>query len=278
MAPRRPSGVRLSLFLVPCSLLLALGVAAALAPLIAPRDPTAQELSSRLQGLSLAHPMGTDQFGRDVFSRVLYGLRVSLGVALASVLLAGAAGGLLGLASGYFLGPLDLLLQRGIDLLMAFPTLLLALLMVAAMGSSTGTVVLAIAVAYTPLAARVTRASALSLRGRPFIEAARAAGATEWRVLIVHVAPGCVGPWLVLVSAELGTAVLAESSLSYLGLGTHEPAPSLGAMLSGAALQHMESAPWLAIWPGLALALAVFAFSLLGDGLRDALDPRTRGR
>lgn len=253
---------------------LLLFVAALAAPLLARHEPQAQDIAARLQPPSAAHWLGTDQFGRDVLARVLHGLRVSLGVAASAVLLAGLAGGLLGLVSGYVRGPFDLLVQRAVDLLMAFPMLILALLMVGALGSSTGTVALAIAVAYTPLAVRVTRASALALRERPFVDAARATGASDARVLFRHVAPGCLAPWLALVTSELGAAILAESALSYLGVGTREPTPSLGVMLSGAALQHMEQAPWLALWPGVAIALAVLAFTLVGDQASSV--PRSR--
>jgi peptide/nickel transport system permease protein len=258
-------------------ILLLLILAALLAPLISPYDPTAQYIAGRLEPPGPGHWLGTDQFGRDLFSRIIYGARVSLTVGFLSVLLAGLAGGLVGLLSGYFLGRTDLLVQRLVDVLMSFPLLVLAMLVVAVLGASTTNVVVALAIAYTPLAVRVTRSRAMAVRGAPFVEAAQAIGASEVRILLRHIAPACLAPWLVLVTAELGTAILAESSLSFLGLGTQEPMPSLGGMLGGAALQHMEQAPWMALWPGLAIGLAVFGFNLFGDALRDALDPRLRG-
>lgn len=257
-------------------LVLAVGLAALAAPLAAPYDPSAHHLADKLQGPSLRYWMGTDQFGRDILSRVLYGARVSLIVGFLSVLVGGGAGGVLGLTSGYLMGKFDLVAQRVVDVLMSFPMLILALVIVAVLGPSTVNIVAAIALVFAPRVARVTRAAALSVRSRQYVDLARASGATTMRILVWHMAPNCLAPWLVIVSAELGAAILTESSLSFLGLGTQEPNASLGAMLSGAAQAYIQQAPWMAVWPGLMISLAVFGFNVLGDALRDVLDPRLR--
>lgn len=261
------------------ALLVATLALAVLVPLIAPHDPSAQDATRRLlpPGTS-GHFLGTDHLGRDVFSRMLHGLRLSVIVGMGAVALGGVGGGLLGLVSAtakHRFGRLDMLIQRALDAVMAFPIVVLALGVVVAFGASVTSVVWALALAYAPLAARVTRAAALAERSRPYVEAARALGASETRVAWQHIAPACLSPWLVLVSAEVGAAMLAESALSFLGLGAQEPQASLGGMLGGAALPYLEQAPWLALWPGVALCVAVLAFNLSGDALRDALDPHT---
>ncbi|MCS7206394.1 MAG: ABC transporter permease [Dehalococcoidia bacterium] len=236
-----------------------------------------QNVLEALNAPSLRHPLGTDQFGRDMLTRIMYASQVSLFIGFATVLVSGVVGGIIGVVSGYLGGKVDLLFQRVVDVLMSFPLLILAMAIVAMLGASTYNVIIAIAISYAPRLARVVRSVALSVREKQYVEAARAIGCSDVRVMVYHVAPQCVAPTLVLVTAQLGAAILVESSLSFLGLGTQEPNPSLGNMLSGAAAGYFELAPWMAIFPGLAIALAVFGFNVFGDALRDVLDPRLRG-
>ncbi len=262
-ALRRPGGA------LAAGLLLAFAAAAFLGPLVA-GSPLDQALTERLASPSLAHPMGTDHLGRDVMSRALHGMRASLAVAVAVAVIAGLGGGLAGLASGYFGGVLDLLLQRLADAVMAVPLLVFALALLATVGMSTPAMIAVLAVAFAPLPMRVARASALSLRSAPYVDAARALGMSEWRVIAAHVLPNAAGPWLVVVAGQAGAAVLAESSLSFLGFGATEPLPSLGGMLAGQAQVLLHSAPWLVLWPGVLIAVLVLAANLLGDALADA--------
>jgi len=257
-------------------LVVLLVVAAGLAEFLATHDPV--RTSTRV----LAPPgaefwLGTDNLGRDLWSRVVHGSRISLTVGLASALLGAVAGGLVGLVSGYVGGRTDLVAQRLMDVMQALPILVLALVMAAALGPSLLNTIVAISVVIAPRAARVVRASVLAIREFAYIEAARALGIGHVRIAARHVLPNTFGPFIVLVTAQLGGAILAEAALSFLGLGIPEPYPSWGRMLSIAAAEYAEKAPWLVVFPGLAISLAVFGTNLLGDALRDTLDPRLRG-
>ncbi len=250
--------------------------AAALAGLIAPFDPLAPDYAAMLQAPSGAHWFGTDSYGRDVLSRIIYGSRTARWVGFASSFSGATLGALIGVASAYFGGKFDLVLQRFMDLLLSFPLIILALVVVAVLGTGTMNVILAIMVPMIPRCALVVRSSALALREMPFVEAARALGFGPVRIIVRHLLPNVTAPYLIMLTAFLGQAILLEASLSFLGLGVAEPQAAWGLMLRGAAVDFAERAPWMAIYPGLAISLAVFAFNLLGDSLRDALDPKLR--
>jgi peptide/nickel transport system permease protein len=259
------------------AIILAMVVVALFAPLLAPYDPYELRVTNMFTPPGREFWLGTDEYGRDLLSRLLYGARISLNIGLLAVGLGTTSGALVGLVSGYCGGRTDFILQRLIDWLLAFPTLVLALAIVAALGQSTANVILAVAVVIVPTAARVIRATVLTVREQVFVEAGRAIGCTDGRLLFQHILPNCLPSYLILASAGLGNAILAEAALSFLGLGTPPPEPSWGTMLSGAAQQYVWRAPWMAIFPGAAISLAVFGFNLLGDALRDVLDPRLRG-
>jgi peptide/nickel transport system permease protein len=252
-------------------------LAAVFAPVIATADPYAISGRERLLAPSSEHFFGTDDLGRDVFSRVIHGARVSLKVGLIAVGVSVAAGTVIGLVSGYFGGWLDLVMQRLVDSLMAFPSLVLALTLVAVLGSSITNTMIAIGVAATPGIARVVRGAVISVRTLPYVEAAQVIGAGHARVALRHILPNVAAPIIILATAGLGGAILTEGSLSFLGVGTPQPTPSWGGMLSGSSRTFMERAPWLAVFPGAAITIAVLGFSLLGDAIRDVLDPRLRG-
>lgn len=258
-------------------MILVMVVFAYVGVLFMPYGKLEQNVPEALQAPSLRHPLGTDQFGRDMLTRIMYASQVSLFIGFATVLMSGIVGGILGVVSGYTGGKVDLLFQRIVDVLMSFPLLILAMAIVVMLGATTYNVIIAIAISYAPRLARVVRSVALSVREKQYVEAARAIGCPDWRIMLYHVAPQCIAPILVLVTAQLGAAILVESSLSFLGMGTQEPNPSLGNMLSGAAAGYFEMAPWMAIYPGLAIGVAVFGFNVFGDALRDVLDPRLRG-
>lgn len=261
---------------------LAIVIIAAIAGLsaewIAPYSPTANDFEAMTQPPSWAHWLGTDQFGRDLLSRIIYGARTALIIGFVSAFVGGFAGLVLGVGSAYFGGMVDLILQRVMDVLMAFPLIIMALAVVAIFGTGVQNVIAAITVPLIPRCARVVRASALSIREVPYIDAARTSGFSHSRIILRHMVPNVVAPFLIMLTAFVGQAILAEASLSYLGLGVQEPTPAWGLMLQGGAEEYASTAPWIAIFPGLAIALTVFGFSLFGDALRDAIDPKLRER
>jgi peptide/nickel transport system permease protein len=249
---------------------------AALAELISPFNPLVTNYSAMLQAPSAAHWLGTDSFGRDVMSRIIYGSRTALWVGFSSSFLGASLGAIIGVASAYFGGKADLFMQRVMDILLSFPLVILALVVVAVLGTGSTNVILAIMVPMIPRCALVVRSSALSLRETPFVEASRALGTGHMRIIFRHLLPNVMAPYLIMLTAFLGQAILLEASLSFLGLGVTEPEAAWGLMLRGAAVEFAEQAPWMAIYPGIAISLSVFAFNLFGDSLRDALDPKLR--
>ena len=244
---------------------------------IATMDPTATDAKASLARPGGVFWLGADFMGRDMFSRIVYGARISLAVGLGATLAGGVLGVTIGLMSGYLGGSFDLLMQRLMDIMQSLPLLVMALVMAAALGPSLQNTIIAIAIPLVPSVARVVRSSTLSLREQPFVEAARAVGMGEVRIAVRHVLPNTLAPLIVLATAQLGSAILTEASLSFLGLGIPEPYPSWGRMLSESAAEYVRTAPWLVIFPGIAISLAVFGTNLLGDALRDILDPRQRG-
>lgn len=253
---------------------LAVILSATLAPLIAPYEPTEQNIvDAQLQSPSVAHPMGTDQFGRDIFSRVVYGARISLEVGLIAVSFAILLGVPLGLVSGYYKGYVDETIMRTMDVLFAFPAILLAIAVMAVLGQSLVNVMIAIGVVYTPIFARVTRSGVLSVREEEYVTAARAVGDTDGNIIRKDVLPNVIAPIIVQATISLAFAILAESALSFLGLGTPPPTPSWGRMLSESR-NFMQSAPWTVLFPGLAIMVTILGFNFLGDALRDTLDPK----
>jgi peptide/nickel transport system permease protein len=250
--------------------------AALFAEFITVHSPLATDAAYSLASPSAARWMGADNFGRDVYSRIVYGARISLAVGIGATALGCLFGVALGLLSGYLAGWVDLLVQRLIDILQALPLLVLALVMAAALGPSLRNTIIAIAIPLIPYVARVIRANTLALREQPFIEAARAIGMSDLRIAMRHVLPNTLAPLIVLATAQLGSAILTEAALSFLGLGIPEPYPSWGRMLSESAAEYVRTAPWLVIYPGIAISLVVFGTNLLGDAMRDLLDPRQR--
>jgi peptide/nickel transport system permease protein len=269
-ARRRPLGA------IGAALVLLTAVLALTAPYVAPYDPLANDYAAMLAAPSRAHWLGTDSFGRDLLSRIIFGSRTAMTVGLSASLIGAALGSLIGVTSAYFGGRVDLLVQRVMDVFFAFPVIVLALAVVAILGTGPQNVILAIATPMVPRCARVVRAAALGVREMPYVDAARASGYVHSRIILRHMLPNVMAPILIMTTAFLGEAILLEASLSFLGLGVQEPTAAWGLMLRGAAAEFAESAPWMAIFPGLAISLAVFGFNLFGDSLRDALDPRLR--
>jgi peptide/nickel transport system permease protein len=260
------------------AIVLVIFVAGLGADWIAPFSPTANDFGAMTEAPSWAHLLGTDQFGRDVLSRIIYGARTALIVGFTSALVGGFAGLVVGVASAYFGGKLDLVVQRLLDIVMSFPLLIMALAIVAIFGTGVHNVIVAITIPAFPRCARVIRSSALAIREVPYVDAARACGFGHTRIILRHMVPNVMAPFLILLTAFVGQAILAEASLSYLGLGVQEPVPAWGLMLQGGAEEYAATAPWIAVFPGLAIALTVFGFSLFGDALRDVLDPKLRDR
>jgi peptide/nickel transport system permease protein len=259
------------------AVIMALCVFAALfAPYITVYDPLSTNAAFSLARPSAQHWLGCDFMGRDVYSRIVYGSRISLAVGIGSLSLGLTCGVLIGLTSGYLGGWIDLAAQRLIDILQSLPLLVMALLMTASLGPSLKNTIIAISIALIPSSARVVRSTTLSLREQPFVESAKAIGMSEVRIAFRHVLPNTLAPLIVLGTAQLGATILIEATLSFLGLGVPEPHPSWGRMLSESAAEYVRTAPWLVIFPGLAISLVVFGTNLFGDALRDLLDPRQR--
>ena|SRR5437762_2544021 len=259
------------------ALMVIMLLTAVFADALATHDPIATDAGATLARPGSQHWLGTDHLGRDIYSRIVHGTRVSLIVGVLSTLLGSVFGGLIGLVSAYYGGKTDLITQRVLDILQGLPLLVLALVMSAALGPSIENVVIAISIPILPRAARVIRASVLSIREMQYVEAARALGLKHLRIAFRHVLPNTIGPFIVLTTAQLGSAILVEATLSFLGLGVPEPYPSWGRMLSVSAAEYAQKAPHLVLFPGVAISLAVFGSNLLGDALRDTLDPRLRG-
>jgi len=262
---------------------LVMAIAGALAPYIAPYDPVAISFGDMLAPPSWEHPFGTDNFGRDILSRILYGARTAIIMGLVSATVGSSLGAAIGLASAYFGGLIDLLIQRVVDIFLSLPIIVLALVVVAMLGRNLVlgfdlNLILAIAIPVVPNVARVVRSSALSIREMAYVDAARVAGYSTRRIIFRHMAPNLMAPYLIMLTAFIAQAILLEASLSFLGLGVTEPSPAWGLMLAGNAVDFYRQAPWMIIFPGVAISLAVFSFNLLGDSLRDWLDPKSRLR
>ena len=257
-------------------IILGMLVLALFAEVLAPYDPYIGDYGQQFMRPSAEHWFGTDEFGRDVLSRIMYGARIALFVGFSASLIGCTLGGLLGVVSAFWGGTIDLLLERLMDILLAFPGLILALAIASILGPAVHNVVIAIAIPVIPRVARVVRAAAMSVKENVYVEAVQALGASRWRVILQHIIPNVAAPYIIMLTATLGAAILAEAALSYLGLGAAEPTPSWGLMLSGSAPSYAEKAPWIALFPGIAISLGVFGFNLFGDSLRDALDPKLR--
>ena len=245
---------------------------------VAPYDPTSNDFAAMIQAPSWAHWLGTDQFGRDILSRIIFGARTALIVGLSASIIGGFSGLVLGVASAYFGGRIDLAIQRVLDIVIAFPLIIMALVMVAIFGTGVRNVIIALTIPLIPRCARVVRSNALAIREVPYVDAARACGFGHMRIILRHMVPNVVAPFLIMLTAFVGQAILAEASLSYLGLGVQEPVPDWGLMLQGGAEEYAVTAPWIAIFPGLAIMLSVYGINIFGDALRDVLDPKLRDR
>jgi peptide/nickel transport system permease protein len=256
-------------------IIVLVALVAVFAPLLAPYGPT-EQVARRLEEPGPEYLLGTDEFGRDILSRVIYGSRISLYVGVVSVGLALLAGGTVGLAAGYFSGRTDTLLMRLVDILFAIPSLVLAIVIAGLLGPSLTNAMIAIGIVYAPIYARLVRGEVLAVRNHLYVESARATGVGDLGLIARHILPNIMAPLIIQTTLLLSTAILAEAALSFLGLGTQPPEPSWGTML-GSGRRYMELTPWVAIAPGIAIVITVLGFNLLGDGLRDALDPRLRG-
>ncbi len=269
---RQPIG-SIGMFLV-----LIFGLAGIFADVLSPYNPTANDFGAMTEAPSWAHWLGTDQLGRDLLSRILYGARTAYIVGITSAVVGGFSGLVLGVGSAYFGGRIDLILQRVNDIVMSFPLIIMALAVVSIFGTGIHNVITAITIPLIPRCQRVVRSSALSIREVPYVDAARALGYSHSRIIMRHMVPNVVAPFLIMLTSFVGQAILAEAALSYLGLGVQEPIPAWGLMLQGGAEEYATTAPWIAIFPGLAIMLTVFGINLFGDALRDVLDPKLRER
>ena len=252
-------------------------IAAVASPWVAPYDPVRMQPTEALQGPSLEHPMGTDEYGRDLLSRIIFGARTSLSVGIVSVGLSLLFGTALGLISGYYLGFADAVISRVMDVFYAFPPLLLALVMMSILGPGLDKVMIAVGITFTPTFGRLCRASVLAERGKVYVDAARIVGASSTRIITTHILPNVLAPLIVNATLCMSYAILAEAGLSYLGLGAQPPTPTWGMMVNKGR-EVMYLSPWLSFWSGLAIMCTVFAFNVFGDGMRDALDPQLKGR
>ncbi len=246
-------------------------------PVIAPYNPIEGHFTAINEPPDSEYLLGTDRVGRDVLSRVIYGARISLLVAFVAVIVGDALGAMWGIASGYLGGRFDIYSQRIVELLLSFPTLILAMVLLLGLGAGVFTVIVAIAITRIPLSVRVIRSVSLSVKENAYVEAARAIGASDLRVMALHIAPQCFAPWLVLVTAQLGGVIVLEASLGFLGVGVPAPTATWGNMLGGAVAATLKPEWWLVIFPGVAITITVLAFNLFGDSIRDALDPKLRG-
>jgi peptide/nickel transport system permease protein len=253
-----------------------MAMTALLADFISPYNPLMTDYGAMLRPPSLEHWMGTDAFGRDILSRIIFGARTALLVGFSASFFGATLGALIGVTCAYFGGKTDVIIQRFLEMLLSFPMIVLALAMMAVLGTGVLNVIVAIVIPLVPRSAQVIRSSALSIRNLPYVDAARACGFGHLRIMFRHILPNVAAPYLILLTAYLGGAILTEASLSFLGVGVAEPTPAWGLMLRGAAVTFAESAPWMAIFPGLAISAAVFAFNIFGDSLRDELDPKLR--
>ncbi len=260
-------------FIVIVMILMAL-----LADIIAPYNPIEADFTSMHLPPSAEFWLGTDQFGRDLLSRLIFGARTALLVGFVAAFVGATAGLVLGVASAYFGGWVDLVLQRVMDVFIAFPLIIMALAVVAVLGTGIDKVIIAITIPLIPQCARVVRSNALAIREIPYVDAARACGFGHTRIILRHMVPNVMAPYLIMLTYFVGQAILLEAVLAFLGLGVQEPTPAWGLMLQGGAEEYAESAPWIAIFPGVAISLAVFGFNLFGDGLRDVLDPKLRAQ
>lgn len=256
-------------------LIAALLATAVFAPVVAPHNPLDQSFPRQLQPPSWGYPLGTDEFGRDILSRIIFGARIALGIGALAVGIAVALGVPFGLIAGYFGGRLDTAIMRTMDVLLAFPYLLLALIVVTLLGFGLTNVMIAVGLVYVPQYSRIVRSVTLSVRQRLFVEAAHALGGSTLRIMLRHVLPNCLAPIIVQTTLSLGWAIVNAAGLSFLGLGAQPPTPEWGAMLTSGR-EYMRNAPWITTFPGLAILLTALGFNLLGDGLRDALDPRLK--
>ena len=258
-----------------------MGICAAFAPWVAPYDPLAVNYAAMFAAPSREYLLGTDSFGRDVLSRIIYGARTALAIGFIASFWGSTLGAVIGVVSAYFGGKTDMVIQRFMDVLLSFPIIVLAITVVAVLGKNIVfgidvNLIIAIGLPMVPKVARVVRSSALAIRELPYIDAARAAGYSHARIIFRHIVPNVVAPYLIMLTALVAQAILAEAALSFLGLGVTEPTPSWGLMLSGAAAGFYQKAPWMIVFPGVAISLAVFAFNLFGDSLRDWLDPKIK--